>query len=469
MERRNAAILAAKKRLTRAWARFLLRVFPQKALADLFPGLATRIHLFSNFPSLLQNAASDSPEKPYDTHQSSTWVYRAVKVWQDLISALPLQVVDKEGKRLEHRAIDRLLSFPNPDASACELWSRWALEMATRGEAPFEVVFDGSRPAELWPHNPDHVQVRVLNEAKIYSRIESYRVYRPSVADYELEKEEMIHWKFYNPQNPYRGLSPLHALRHATLNDQLAVAWQFYFFKNQARPDYALVVPGGLTPDERESYEKSLAERFGLTASDFGIGRPIILEEGITDIKTFSHPPKDLEWISQRKMTRDEIGGVFGVPRELMFADVAKYENLDQAELLTWTLTILPLLKFRDDRLTHYFRMLEILNSEQVIATDLSRVWALRRRYKEVFDQALQFYRMGVPFYLINEYFGFGIPRFPADDISNPIGTVSSFNTQTGEVITGANDSASNTELPEEEQHPDKNLNGKWRPENIAR
>jgi HK97 family phage portal protein len=445
-----------RKRIARVWTRFLVRFFPQKALADLFPDLANRIHLLSNFPSLLQNAASDNAEKPYETHQSSTWVFRAVKVWQDLMAGLPIQVVNKNGKRVNHEIIDRLLSFPNPDMSAYELWSRWALEIATRGEAPFEVVFKDRQPAEFWPHNPDHVQVRVEKSSKIYARVESYRIYQTSVADYELEKEEMIHWKFFNPKNPYRGLSPLHALRHATLNDQLAVAWQFYFFKNQARPDYALVVPGGLTPDERESYERSLAERFGLTASDFGVGRPLILEEGITDIKTFSHPPKDLEWINQRKMTRDEIGGVFGVPRELMFADVAKYENLDQAELLTWTLTILPLLKFRDDRLTHYFRMLDLLTPDQALMTDLSRVWALRRRLKEVFDQSMAFYRMGVPFYLINEYFGFGIERFPSDDISNPIGTVHSFDTgESGEVVTEAEETPSQV-VDEEAAEADK-------------
>jgi HK97 family phage portal protein len=424
----------------------LVRVLPKKALADLFPDLANRIHLVSNFPSLLQNAASDNAEKPYETHQSSTWVFRAVKVWQDLIAGLPLQVVNKNGKRVNHEVIDRLLSFPNPDISAHELWSRWALEIATRGEAPFEVTFKNKQPVEFWPHNPDYVQVRVLKNAKIYARVESYHIYQASVADYELEKEEMIHWKFYNPKNPYRGLSPLHALRHATLNDQLAVAWQFYFFKNQARPDYALVVPGGLTPDERESYERSLADRFGLNASDFGVGRPLILEEGITDIKTFSYAPKDLEWINQRKMTRDEIGGIFGVPRELMFADVAKYENLDQAELLTYTLTILPLLKFRDDRLTHYFRLLDLLSPDQAVMTDLSRVWALRRRLKEVFDQSVSLYRMGVPFYLINEYFGFGIPRFASDDISNPIGTVHSFDTSSGDIVAEAEETPSQVE-----------------------
>jgi len=440
------------RKIVKIWARLLLRVLPKKALADMFPDLANRVHLLSSLGTFLQSTAADTPEKPYETHQSSAWVYRAVKVWQDLVAPLPIIVENAEGKQVKHQVIDRLLSFPNPDQSAYDIWSRWALEMGTRGEAPFEVVFEGKRPVELWPHCPDYVQVRAQKGAEIYARVQGYRIYQPSVADYELGKEELIHWKFYNPKNSFRGMSPLHALRHATLNDQLAVAWQYYFFKNQARPDYALIVPGGLTPDERESYERSLAERFGLTATDFGVGRPMILEEGITDIKTFSHPPKDLEWVNQRKMTRDEIGGVFGVPRELMFADVAKYENLDQAELLTWTLTILPLIKFRDEKLTHYFRMLDLLKPDMAIATDLSRVWALRRRLREVFEQAMNFYRMGVPFYLINEYFGFGIPRFPSDDISNPVGTVSSFSTETGEVISDTADSASNTEIPVEDE-----------------
>lgn len=423
--------------------------FVESTLQRLFPELRDRVHIHGIFSDILERFKQDRNQNPYTTHQTSSWVYRAIKVWQDLISSVEdIMVVNKQNNQVEHTIIDKLMSTPNPDMSPCELWQRWALEMGSRGEIGFEVVYSGSEPTELWPHCPDDLLVRAAETGRIYARVENYKIERTNITEYELEKEEMIFFKFYNPKNPYRGLAPLHAVREATLNDQLAVAWNRFFFKNQARPDFLVFSKEGLTPRERKQIEDELATKFGLAGIDneWGVGRPLVLEKGITDIKPIGHPPKDIEWANGRKMNRDEIGGVFGVPRELMFADIAKYENLSQAEMLTWVLTIVPLLKLRDDKLTHFFRFIGLLDNKHKMKTDLSRVWPLRRTMEAIFNQAKDFFSMGVPFALINNYFGFGMERFKSDMNSHPFGTRSSFN-ESGEVI-ATNSDISFTEEP---------------------
>ena len=66
--------------------------------------------------------------------------------------------------------------------------------------------------------------------------------------------------------------------------------------------------------------------------------KPIVLEQGVTDIKTFSFAPKDMEWLEQRKLSRDEVGAVFGVPDEIMGYGKDTFENFDAADRVLWTL-----------------------------------------------------------------------------------------------------------------------------------
>ena len=125
-----------------------------------------------------------------------------------------------------------------------------------------------------------------------------------------------------------------------------------------------------MTEDERKEYERK-ASRYN---TEEHVHTPIVLEDGITDIKILSFPPKDLEWLEQRKMSRDEVGAIFGVPDEIMGYGRDTYENFATAEKVLWTLTIVPIVGLRDGTLTRFFRKVRLLSPAERISSDFSAI-----------------------------------------------------------------------------------------------
>jgi HK97 family phage portal protein len=394
---------------------------------------------------LLHDVKTDTAQSPGDSFSASSYVYKALKVWADTISSLHLRVVDVEGAELKNHRLASFLMTMNPDRPTSELWRQWSNNIGLWGEAGFEVVFDRKgNPAEMWPHNPDtfFVQKPRGGRNEVLGRPVGYSICVPAVAEYKLSLDSFCHWKFYDPKNIWRGIAPLRAVRMQVMIDQLSSAWQYHFFKNQARPDFVVYGPQGVSPRERDAMYDKFTQRFGINddAETWGVGNFLILEQGVHEVKTLTFPPRDMAWADLRKFNRAEVASTFGVPEEIMGYERATYENWDRAEQVLWTVTLLPLLEFRDDKLTHFFRQRGLMNEMEFIRTDLSRVWALRRVLDPVFRQAIQFFSMGVPYRLIDEHFGFGMPRFAGDDISNPFGTNVSIGSG-GEVISSGSTS----------------------------
>jgi HK97 family phage portal protein len=408
----------------------------KRALSDQHPDYATVQHLMrdmlgesSTNPWSYQTAASDFAQHP--------WVHKALKVWADSIGPLPIRVQRADGTlTADHELID-LLEHPNPTMTAGDLWREWAIHMGLGGECGFEFVKGaGSRFVELYPRGPQSFAVRPDPALRRYRRVAAY-VLDPETAGvrdgrndsrtYALPPDEFKHFKFFNPLNVWRGIAPMSALRLSVQIDELVQSWSSLFFKNAARPDFALIVPQGLTPQERTTLENTLSAKF--TGPD-GWHKPIVLENGVQDLKVFSHPRKDLEWLQERRFSRDEIGAVFGIPDEIMGYGRDTFENFETAERVLWTLTLTNLVGFRDDQLTHFFHLVGAhgraplqdgapLRRDEKIVTDLSGVWVLRRARAVQYDDALKLFALGVPFNTIDARLGLGIGPVPGGDIPN--------------------------------------------------
>jgi SPP1 gp7 family putative phage head morphogenesis protein len=142
--------------------------------------------------------------------------------------------------------------------------------------------------------------------------------------------------------------------------------------------------------------------------------KPIVLEDGVTDIKAFSFPPKDIEWLQQREKAQQEVGAIFGVPDELMGFGKDTYENFNTALTVFWTLTLRPLVQHRDISLTHHFTTRNrLLSPGQRIETDLSSVGALQEDKQPKVEMAVKLWGVGVPFNQLDEQLQLAIGKVP--------------------------------------------------------
>jgi len=364
--------------MTNIFTRIDERARGKAALADRHPETTTREHVMS--------VRSDSQMlAPYTyldslvTYETYIWVRKAVGLIADNIAPLPLYITrDKE--RLDTHPLLDLLTSVNDTMTSPELWKQWAVDLLLGGETGWELIKNkrGNHYVELWPRQPHTFNILPDPRGLRYRRVKAYEIDDRLGDPYTLPPDEFLHFKFYNPRNPWRGIGVLLALRMSVAVDVFAQAWEKYLFLNNARPDYAVVTPQGTTQTERDDIEKKIQQKYGGTAR---AGQVIALEEGITDIKILSYRPKDLGELELRKMSRDEVAGGFGVPDILMGFGNDSYDSKEKrtaAIQALYTLTLKPLLGFRDGNLTEWFQRQNVLAPNETVHTDYSGVQELQ-------------------------------------------------------------------------------------------
>lgn len=381
-----------------------------RGIYDLHPELRDRV-------PILRALANDESAKlaslaPYrEFYTGNTWVHKAIKVLADGIMKLDLQVVKKtetDFEVVEDHPLMELFNSPNPEQAGADFWEEWVILMMIGGECGLELTYNRPRTriVEMWLRDPASIIIVPGANGYRYRRVSRYKIDDDQGDPYTLAPDELIHTKFFNPLNPWRGISPLAAVRTGVIIDELAQAWAKLFFKNQARPDFAVIAPTGITKSEKDTIKEELSRQH----SQDHAHEPVVLEDGVTDIKVFSYPPKDLEWLEQRKFSRDEIGAIFGVPDEVMGYGKDTYENFDQAQKFLWTITIVPLVAMRDRVVSHKLRRLGFLKPGEQIMSDLSPVPQLQEDRKTKVDQLAKLADRGYPVNLLNAWLDLGLP-----------------------------------------------------------
>ena len=397
--------------------RISARARGKSALYDLHPELLDRVPILR---VTSDDAGFDSGQASFMSYYTSNaWVYKAIKVVSDAICRLSLTVTrdkpDGSTDIIDGHELTGILANPNPSQGGDDFWREWSILLLLAGDVGAEMVYNNnrSRMLELWLRSPETITIKAGPQGLRYRDVAAYKIDDNSGQPYSLSPDEFIFWKFANPLNAWRGISPLSAVRLGVTIDQLAQAWTRLFFKNNARPDFALIAPAGITKSEKEDYLTALDQKNGIDNQH----RPIVLENGITDIKVLSFPPKDLEWLEQRKFSRDEVGAIYGVPDEIMGYGKDTYENFNAADRVLWTLTIVPLVSFRDSALTHKFQRLGLLKPGEQITTDLSEVPQLREDVSGKVEQLDTLASRGYPVNVLSQYLNLDLPKVDGGDI----------------------------------------------------
>lgn len=231
-------------------------------------------------------------------------------------------------EEIENHILLDLLYNPNPFMTKDEFIELTVLHMELAGEAFWYLIRNGSGvPVEMWPLMPNLIQIKKHPT----EFIEGYAYITPGGSTMIIEPDDIIHHKYTNPNDLYRGMGTVQAAARAIDTDSHAADWNRNFFYNSATPDVVLEADGTLSD---ETWKRLKEDWEGKYKGSDNAHKTAILEEGLK-IKTVSLAQRDMEFLEGRKFNRDQILALFRVSGAIL--GIQENSNRATAEAAEFT------------------------------------------------------------------------------------------------------------------------------------
>lgn len=251
-------------------------------------------------------------EKQVDLYQRLSWVQTAIGVRARIAAATPFEVRTMSGEgstAIENHPFELRLRNPNPLQSRFEFLEATFAWRAATGNAYWWLnrSDEGAEPSELWIV-PSY-QIRPIPDGKSY--IAGYAYDAGDGKAMLLQNWEICHFKTWNPLSKYVGLSPLTALRFATFGDLAAQEYNARFYaEDNAKSAGILAFAEMVEEGKWQRLMAQLKEEYGgrkrrqmMPLRGVGAG-------GLQWIPT-QMSRQDMEYLSQRQFTKEEIFAIF--------------------------------------------------------------------------------------------------------------------------------------------------------------
>jgi HK97 family phage portal protein len=355
---------------------------------------------------------ADVPQ-PYSNH---AWVYACVRAISQNIAGVPLRIMSgTEKNRTDVSLSDpdagdltKVFKTPNESMTGFQLWECTTALLNLDGTAFWVLERGGFEevPTEIYVYRKQYFGAIVNDQ----DRIVGWVYQTPGGEPIVLQPYQVLIFKFFNPYDPIFGLAPIEAARRGIRSDIAAANYSEGFFSNNADPSGVITSEKRLTPKQAKEILDLWESRH---RGPWNSKRTGILHGGL-DWKTISISQKDMEFIEQRKWTRDEVLAVFKVPK----SEISLYEDINFASASSqnrgfWEKTIIPILKNYEAVLeAHFIPGLEGIVADNLSITfDLAQVTALQPNLNEQIANAEKLARIGYPVNDINDKLKLGMPR----------------------------------------------------------
>lgn len=203
--------------------------------------------------------------------------------------------------------------------------------------------------------------------------------------------KDVVPISFFNPDNPWSGLSPLTASRLSIETEYNIGGWNSAFFKNGLKVPLILQAQRALTPDQKKEIRKEVQNYYSGIDGTQGA----FLASGVEAKPTILNP-KDLDFIEGKKLNREEICSVFGVPPAIVgIFEYSNFSNTKEQRKIFWENTLLPKMQMIADLI-----QINLLNLDFPgirIKWNLDDISALRTDPIEVANAAKIYADIGVP------------------------------------------------------------------------
>lgn len=241
-------------------------------------------------------------------------VYACVGLIGGAIAALPFHLFKRVTAGRERYDSDLWWLFnesPWGNWTAASAWSFAAQSIALKGDGYWRirrVTPYTNAIAGFEPYHPDRVYGRTEKGRNIYT------VQNLDGTIETVDQDDMLHFPGIGFDG-VRSLTPIRAALRAPAGIALAAdEFAGAFFKNGARPDFALKTPGKLGDDAAKLLRETWAARHG-GASNAHL--PAVLTGGL-EVQQLTMNAEDAQLLATRKFQVEDIARIFGVPPHMI-------------------------------------------------------------------------------------------------------------------------------------------------------
>jgi HK97 family phage portal protein len=267
-------------------------------------------------------------------YRREAWVRAAIDVIQRTATSNGYRLIGKDTKELidphskEFSPIINLLARPNADDTLEEILAEVVVDLHLYGNAYVEIVRDKQgNPASLYNIYSPSIKVLVDEHGTVLGYIQKpMGMLSGNSKPVEFKPNEIAHFRLPNPGNEVYGLSPLESLEIVIETDLYAQDYNRNFFKNHAVPRLHVDLGNCTLPQL-----KRIREYFAVEIQGSKNAHKTIVTEGGAKITPIGTKPNDMEFLNQRKFSRDEICSVLAVPPMKLgiFEDINRASSLE--------------------------------------------------------------------------------------------------------------------------------------------
>lgn len=285
------------------------------------------------------------------------YVQRSIDlISQEIASAhLRLYKAKANGDReevLDHDFL-KLWNNPNPDMTRSEILEHLSAFLDIEGNSYLLKAKDGSgKTRELYPLRADWVKVIPTKEENPDRLIEKYVYSQDGKKGITLDVEDIVPIRLFSPHffNEMTGKGTVAGAKSIIDEEKTISQWNKTFFEKGAITSGILEYDGVLEPEEKAVVEAQWKQEMAGMKNN---GATPLLHGGMT-YKPTQFTQKELAFIDQRKLNRDDIFLLFGVPKALMMSEDVNLANAKQALWAFTRFTVRPRLKKIEDAINRH-------------------------------------------------------------------------------------------------------------------
>lgn len=320
-------------------------------------------------------------------YQKNVIAFRAINLISRGIASIPM-IVKNHFTGLEDEKITSILNRPNLFQSRGSFFEAIVNYLLISGNTFIHCDSDNNMRCL----RTDRVQI-VPDKSKTNVELYSYCV---DNSKFMIEKDAILHIKFFNPLNDWYGFSPLQAASRAIDQHNSMSDHNMSILQNGGRPSGCLMVKSGtenLTDEQREQLRSDIKNTY---SGSINAGKMMILE-GNFEWKEMGLSPKDLDFSAGKNITSREITQAFGVPPVLVgLQGDSTFATYKEARLHLWEDTILPLAELIRSEFSNWLS--KKFKKDLEIIFDLDSIHALTSRREILWNKISK-----VDFLTINE------------------------------------------------------------------